>query len=523
MGYCNRCGDIIGSSKCRKCGGKAVESIAKGAVQSRGSIIDRWQNQYADSILSGPGPTATASTPLNKRASMSSISTYTSRYRSPSMSVQPKTCIYCHKAIPLGTQLGKSDACHQCRTNLFETKQEQATVPQLSSGTQCVECSQPVKLTDPKFQHQGRTWHKECIRCFECQQPIRHPTALDVNGKSRCLVCQRKSRPRAASFNTGPRPIGLSSQAYRSPLPTSASPVPPASPASPMSPSPQPSASISTASGKKLKASKKSCRKCQQVLRGPRVKLPTPSGETWYYHIDCLTCAACGDQFTSVEFIGDGKDVFHLHCRPASPPTSLPPSPCCTSPQSLPSPPPVLPTTTQSTPLPPHRLATPPLDYRCYTCSLPIVDKCLKNGSKFFHPKCFCCFQCRVHLPSDKPFYEFKEEAYCDKCTMGLKAQDSQEEDQVEKDTTPSHIWRNRTRALPKLGGSKICPGCSQSIAVMDITSGPKGSRWHKKCLRCTGCKKQMDSGAKVIENGQSWVVRCSDCSDRHPRPKYVR
>lgn len=81
------------------------------------------------------------------------------------------------------------------------------------------------------------------------------------------------------------------------------------------------------------------------------------------------------------------------------------------------------------------------------------------------------------------------------------------------KGDTPSHIWMNRTKALPKLGGSKICPGCNLSISVMDDTPGPKASRWHKKCLKCTGCKKQMDSGAKVIELDNKWLVKCSDCS----------
>ncbi|KAI8072697.1 hypothetical protein BC940DRAFT_291368 [Gongronella butleri] len=572
MGYCNRCGDILHASKCRKCGGKAVDSIARGAAEPRGSIIDRWQNQYANSILSGPEPTTTASTPLSKRSSMSSMASYATRYRAPQL--QPKTCIYCHKAIPLGgAQVGKGDACHGCRVKLFDQKDEPASIPQLSNGTQCAECTQEVQATDAKFQHQGRTWHKDCIRCKECQQPMKHPTVLDVTGQSRCLACQRKSRPRAASFTTGPRPwlgpngpgaLGqIRTNAPRSPPSVASQASPRVSPAStsPLSrqtspttaPGPVPSASSKT-------AKRKTCRKCTKVLRGPRVRLPTPTGDTWYYHFDCLTCAACGDHFTGVEFIGDGKDVYHLHCRdtphtpvsatpppmPATPPSptaslapSTPVSPCspmtppplASSPAPMPSKSAPFPRSTQSTPNTPHRLATPPLDYRCHTCSQNIQDKCLKNGSKFFHPNCFCCFECKTHLPSDQPFYEFQQEAYCEPCTRALLSSDVgkdsdsgtpwMEQDDVR--TTASHIWKHRTKALPKLGGSKICPGCKASIAVMDDVPGPKASRWHKKCLRCIGCKKQMDSGAKVAEKNERWIVRCSDCSDKTPKPHYVR
>ncbi|SAM09754.1 hypothetical protein [Absidia glauca] len=160
---------------------------------------------------------------------------------------------------------------------------------------------------------------------------------------------------------------------------------------------------------------KRNCRKCMQPLRGPRVSVPALNGDTWYYHYDCLTCTGCGDVFTDSEFVGDGENVFHMHCSPPPPPLS--------------------PTSTTSS-----------------SDSVPAM----------------------------------MEDTY--------------------RPTT--------TRCMPKFGGSKICPGCYASIAVMEETPGPRASRWHKKCLKCTGCKKQMDSGAKVVVEHQGrWLVRCSDCS----------
>ncbi|KAI8336570.1 hypothetical protein BC941DRAFT_427467 [Chlamydoabsidia padenii] len=47
----------------------------------------------------------------------------------------------------------------------------------------------------------------------------------------------------------------------------------------------------------------------------------------------------------------------------------------------------------------------------------------------------------------------------------------------------------------------------------MDESPGPRASRWHKKCLKCIGCNKQMDSAARVFEQHNKWLVRCNGCS----------
>ncbi|KAI8100053.1 uncharacterized protein BX664DRAFT_382494 [Halteromyces radiatus] len=670
MGYCNRCGDIINGTKCRKCGGKPVESLAKGTNDPKASVVDRWQNQYASSILSGPEPMISSSTPLNKRYSMAS---YASSYRTrtPSLSVQPKTCILCHKAVPLGTQLGKGDYCYECRTKIFDkSSSSSSSSPNTdTTQTQCVVCSQPINPNLPNIHHQGRTWHPDCVRCHTCLKPLPDPTALDLQGNSRCLSCQQNQQSMTSPTSTVGSSIGsasrfspitrstrnesfgsattistygdnddntfslkkksvdgisalprLESQLFRhyqksvsqqqhsdSSVPKTTSPSPIVRPLSSQSSSPSLSSSympskLSTSSstdqkgqqqqqqlrqrrsslaGDKPSSKKKTCRKCTQGFNGfSRIRLPTPTGNIWYYHYNCLTCAACDGHFDQPDYVCDGKDVFHLHCRAPSPPQSVSPlsplSPTTSSGSTTdiisPSSSPIPSATKSSSNLQTRqrRLSSTPLlptEYQCHTCHLPIEDKCLKNGTRFFHPKCFICFSCHENLPSDKPFYDIQQEAHCEECTRQIIKTGSRSNiynnktektnnnrptcttsssasssirssisplspsmssplfaDNNEKAETPSHIWMHRTRALPKLGGSKICAGCHKSIAVMEDTPGPKASRWHKKCLKCTGCKKQLDSSVKKLTVvNDKWLVHCSDCSDKNPRPHYVR
>ena len=81
-------------------------------------------------------------------------------------------------------------------------------------------------------------------------------------------------------------------------------------------------------------------------------------------------------------------------------------------------------------------------------------------------------------------------------------------------DTTPSDLFRNRTKALPKLGGSKMCPRCKQSVSIFDNTLGPLATQWHKSCLACASCAKRMDSDAKVYKNERGeWLVYCRACT----------
>lgn len=138
-------------------------------------------------------------------------------------------------------------------------------------------------------------------------------------------------------------------------------------------------------------------------------------------------------------------------------------------------------------------------------------------------------------LDHSRPFYEVQNEPHCESCVNHTNPRPSNQGPPTPRptpshrmrgststpllpshrtfDNNPSSLLMHRTRALPRLGGSKYCPRCHASIAIMDEIPGPNATRWHRKCLRCVGCKKQMDSGAKVSENenGESFV-QCRGC-----------
>ncbi|PWN99919.1 hypothetical protein FA09DRAFT_198746 [Tilletiopsis washingtonensis] len=70
-----------------------------------------------------------------------------------------------------------------------------------------------------------------------------------------------------------------------------------------------------------------------------------------------------------------------------------------------------------------------------------------------------------------------------------------------------------------QLGGQAACAGCARMLTRLEGVPGPRGTSWHRACLRCGGekkggvagkCGKQLDSAAKVDERGQ---VRCSACA----------
>ncbi|CEG83011.1 Putative Cyclin-dependent protein kinase [Rhizopus microsporus] len=80
----------------------------------------------------------------------------------------------------------------------------------------------------------------------------------------------------------------------------------------------------------------------------------------------------------------------------------------------------------------------------------------------------------------------------------------------------PSSLMSSREKPLPRFGIVRACPRCNERItSVHEEIPGPKASRWHKKCLSCTGCNKLLDSGAAVHEDSSTgrlypWCTTCS-------------
>lgn len=70
-------------------------------------------------------------------------------------------------------------------------------------------------------------------------------------------------------------------------------------------------------------------------------------------------------------------------------------------------------------------------------------------------------------------------------------------------------LFSTRTRPLPKFGGTNTCPRCQQPVGVFDQVPGPKGDKWHKRCLNCKDCKKVLDSSALTKGEGEAFCRAC--------------
>ncbi|KAI8150059.1 hypothetical protein BJV82DRAFT_707810 [Fennellomyces sp. T-0311] len=579
-GKCRKCGgrpvaSIIASS------GMNSPTIGKEASVK---IADKWQSQYASGILGSPhtifdakehqqplSVKSTVSTPLRSAKRNSIPESLMKRTSRLSLSLQ-NSCANCSKQLrydnPSYLESG-SYYCQECHISLF------------SKGA-CHKCQNPVfQKRDTFVEHNTQVWHKDCFRCYSCIVALGDVPMVDLEGRPCCEPClmaqsgEAKQKYTIAKISTpSVDNTAASSPVLTSPLrdtvssagsfwlprtpptsrpridsalfshyqkslqnnPRNTTPPPPpltpsslspagsirssasASPVSiaPISPSTSP-VSVSKADlpppvrrlSQQLKQntgkpSTSACFQCGEALHGSKIKMPTADGDIWY-HFDCLKCAGCHGNFTESHFVSHGTGtVYHPQCVPAAPEMNS------------------------------KRF------YKCYACKHPIRDKCYQNKSRAYHPQCFQCFKCRTVLPSDKPFFEAFNEPYCEGCINNKKpisAPRALHKNKLTSSTStpllsrqqsldnPSSLLMHRTRALPKLGGSKICPRCNTSIAIMEETLGPKATRWHKKCLRCVGCAKQMDSGAKVAQSSSGeWLVHCRACMDKTgSRAKFVR
>ncbi|KAI7855103.1 hypothetical protein BDC45DRAFT_108885 [Circinella umbellata] len=264
---------------------------------------------------------------------------------------------------------------------------------------------------------------------------------------------------------------------------------------------------------------KKTCSGCNEIIIGTKMKLATAEGDMWYHH-NCLICAGCQGPFTDSICVRDGdKKIYHPKCQPL--PSNVPQD------EQLPR-------------------------YQCHGCKQSIKDRCYTIGSRAYHSQCFRCFQCHDMLPPE--FYEAYNEPHCEACINNSNANNTSPNRRSSMQTSspripprnnpkpfnststplltsqrpldhPSSVLTQRTRALPKFGGAKMCPRCHTSIAIMDEVKGPKATRWHRKCLRCAGCSKQMDMGARMSQDTDGiWLVHCRECmNNAGSKTKFVR
>ncbi|KAI9310537.1 hypothetical protein BX666DRAFT_2006865 [Dichotomocladium elegans] len=246
--------------------------------------------------------------------------------------------------------------------------------------------------------------------------------------------------------------------------------------------------------------SRRMCAECKKPLKGTRAKLPSATGDVWY-HYSCLKCAGCQDAFKDSKFATFQNHIYHRECVPRM--------------------------NSQDT----RSLA-------CHSCRKSIRDKFISCSARSYHPECFQCHSCHKTLSHEQPYFEVGQEPHCEACANRSKPPTPRPFPSRRTSSTstpilstqrsydhPSSLLMHRTRALPKLGGSTYCPRCRKSVPITDDVPGPNATRWHKKCLRCIGCNKQMDSGAKAIgDDNRGYYVQCRMCTDNdRDSQKYVR
>ncbi|KAG0943792.1 hypothetical protein G6F57_002955 [Rhizopus arrhizus] len=304
---------------------------------------------------------------------------------------------------------------------------------------------------------------------------------------------------------------------------------------------------------------KKPCKECgQHVSKKDYRGLKTITGEVLCYHAYCLFCAKCHQSFTDLEFCTDGKHFYHTKC----PETMMNRANNNTSPQSEEEEPfPKTPTfpsadthfdVLSSSPtnldLLPIRQENDDLtkksntmvEITCNTCSRPVTDTFLELANHFYHKECLLCAGCQKTVPTNRKLFKYQDKLYCDSCSVKNNLELKKKKETVNSDlrvtlnhdiikksnsTSPSDIFKSRKKSLPRLGGVRTCARCNESMPFLDTHPGPNATRWHKKCLRCSGCNKQMDSDAHMTINESTGLclVHCRECLDDTPKPKFVR
>ncbi|KAI8977038.1 hypothetical protein BDF20DRAFT_872559 [Mycotypha africana] len=348
-------------------------------------------------------------------------------------------------------------------------------------------------------------------------------------------------------------------------------------------PAKEPTPTTSTAPRRK-KVVKKPCRECGlHVSRKDYRGLKIHTGETLVFHSYCLFCAKCHQPFNTLEFCTDGMNFYHMQCPPSLAIPSRNDTPLSEEDEAYPRTPPSdqayfniaaqSPTTNTMSPSSLQPEFTPdgpqekkedgsitknevqqePVVIICNACSLPVTDTCLELANQIYHKECLLCAGCNKTVPTDKKLIKYQNRLYCDICSMnlidkqqkrslsnnlkvntqstehGFTEKEKNEQIEVPKRntsvTSPSDIFKTRKKVLPRLGGVRTCARCNQSMPFSDTQPGPNASRWHKKCLRCAGCNKQMDSDAHMTVNEETGLclVHCRDCLDDTPKPRFVR
>ncbi|GAA5962958.1 hypothetical protein JCM3765_006729 [Sporobolomyces pararoseus] len=265
-------------------------------------------------------------------------------------------------------------------------------------------------------------------------------------------------------------------------------------------------------------------------------------------HLECFACDGCRKSISGKYVETEGK-AYHRECAPAlqryrAIVTSL----AAGEPYSSSS------SSASSASLDTHRpkpftSELPASDEpSCSACSGPLgygLSVTLPRTGRSYHNACFTCAACS--RPFEKGFIENGGLAYHEKCLPALKMDPGDSFGRPSLPPSPSRtsrparlpslpsfppqlatetpstlpprsLFSTRQRPPSNLGGLLICAGCSVRATEKETVLGPGGRRYHRKCLVCGGCKRELDS---EVRGGETGILRCEACRKLEARTSY--
>ncbi|GAA5999948.1 uncharacterized protein JCM10292_003551 [Rhodotorula paludigena] len=380
------------------------------------------------------------------------------------------------------------------------------------------------------------------------QTPARVPLPLSTLGSP---WSSRPSSPIKASLPLSTRAVLAPTQPAVCPSPLRPLPSPvqrsaqltrPSSPAKTASPAPVTTEAAADANDSET------CPICMHPLGyGEFVELPKTGR---IMHRECFRCGGCEQDLGAGKHVEAEGKWWHQQCAPAPKRyrtilTSLadPPSPSAEDSPSHDERPPLT-----------SELSGP--DPSCHGCGLALgysKSVTVPRSGHSFHQRCFTCAACSGTFGEEKGARGFVESGglpYHEKCApppaspspqirsspfFAADAASLTTSRSTRLPSTPTYppqhippspsqapveptIFARRPRPPAGLGGLLICAGCSVRATEKETVIGPKGRRFHAKCLVCRECKRALDSECRVADDG---ALRCEACRKTVNRSSY--
>lgn len=333
-----------------------------------------------------------------------------------------------------------------------------------TGGKGCHVCSEVI-LGDA-CEALGHYYHPLCFACVNCAQPVSGPF-VDHNGEVCCKPCYERIKQARPNYIASAQPLVAN----------------------------QPSLINHQQQQKHLQQnlpqSSNDCYKCGTAIinisGSPDNGMVLSTGK--HLHVRCFNCADCGNPITDGKFMAVGDNNYHPTCRASVTVTKF------GGKQLL-----------------------------CNGCQNPITSSYMKHEDSFYHSECFRCTLCKKSIGSEGYLEAKNGRAICEACYSNGQTNKPTSIPGIGKPIYKAGLKQSGAGADTKLGmaplggtlssgvatvgGKNVCPLCKKQAYPQEQVPGPQATVWHRACLRCTGCKKQLDSNGHV-KNGRPYCIAC--------------